>query len=106
VGRRRGRRADGECDYGTGEDRRSAGEKGEGERARLGEEMDMMMMMMMMMIMMMMTMTTTMIKKNRCEAYLSCDGMITETLPCSIGRNAPCVLLKCTRVRPGRIMKG
>jgi len=36
------------------------------------------------------TTTTTTIKKkkNRCDAYLSCDGMMTETLPCSIGRNA------------------
>jgi len=39
------------------------------------------------------TTTTTTIKKkkkkkNKCDAYLSCDGMMTETLPCSIGRNA------------------
>jgi hypothetical protein len=50
----------------------------EGERARQGEEMDVMMMMMMI----------KKKKKNRCDTYLSCDGMITETLPCSIGRNA------------------
>jgi hypothetical protein len=54
----------------------------EGERARQGEEMDVMMMMMMMM------MIKKKKKKNRCDTYLSCDGMITETLPCSIGRNA------------------
>ena len=77
-----GGRADRGCDYETREGERSEGEKGEWERVRRGEEMGMTT-----------TTTTTTIKKkkkkkNRCDAYLSCDGMMTETLPCSIGRNA------------------
>jgi len=69
AGGGKGRRADGGCDFETGEGGRSEGEKGQGERARRGEKKKKK-------------------KKNRCDAYLSCDGMMTETLPCSIGRNA------------------